>query len=81
MSTSESVDVDYLTPHLYSDLEIVATSNSSEGGVRLDRLILDFCLPCDFDTLHQPGQCSTGNLDTPHLHSKVLLVVCSIEID
>lgn len=62
VSTSESVDVDYLTPHLYSDLEIVATSNSTEGGVRLDRLILDFCLPCDFNTLHQHGQFTTGNL-------------------
>ena len=56
VSTSESVDVDYLTPHLYSDLEIVATSNSGGGRVRLDKLILDFCLPCDMDNLRQPGQ-------------------------
>ena len=55
VSTSEAVDVDYLTPSVYGDLEVVATSNSSGGGVRVDMLLLDLCLPCDMDTLRQPG--------------------------
>ena len=53
---SEAVDVDYLTPTLHNNLEMVATSNGSGGGVRLDMLLLDFCLPCDVTTLQQPGQ-------------------------
>ena len=56
VSTSDFVDVDYLTPRLDDTLEMVATSNSSGGRVRLDELFLDFCLPCDLSDLHQPGQ-------------------------
>lgn len=56
MTTSEAVDVDYLTPSLHNTLEMVAIGNGSiEGGVRVDMLLLDFCLPCDITALHQSG--------------------------
>ena len=59
VSTSESVDVDYLTPTLHSHLEMVATGNgSSDEGVRVDMLLLDFCLPCDMASLDRNGQLS-----------------------
>ena len=55
VNSSESVDVDYLTDVLGAGLELVAISNRPVAEVRLDRVLLDFCLPCDFSSLRLPG--------------------------
>ena len=66
VTTSEALDVDYLTLSLSGHLEMVVQANGTSGGARVDRLQLDFCLPCDFSSLHLPGESaissSTGSV-------------------